>query len=58
MPVTPQEIGISAQQAADGLTGSRDIRDKYMLGGLLWDMGLLEEYKERLAAFLEDPRRE
>lgn len=55
MPVTPGEIGVSVQQAADGLVGSRDIRDKYMICGLLWDMGLLETYKERLTAFLTNP---
>lgn len=47
-PALPREIGISPGEAADALTASMDIRDKYICSRLLWDLGLLEEYAGRL----------
>ncbi len=38
-PVDFGEIGISADEAATAVKFSRDIRDKYVLGRLLWDVG-------------------
>ena len=41
MPLTPQDIGFSAQDTTDALLGARDIRNKYLTSSLLWDLGLL-----------------
>ena len=48
MPLTPADIGISAQDVADAFVGSRDIRDKYLCSSLLWDLGLMVEFAQRL----------
>ena len=48
MPVTPADLGLSPEEARDALTGSREIRDKYLTSSLLWDLGLLEEAAEKL----------
>ena len=50
MPLTPAAIGISPQDVADAFVGSRDIRDKYLCSSLLWDLGLLDGFAQRLKA--------
>jgi len=46
MPMTPKDIGISAEDAADAVTGAREIKDKYMVCNLLSDLGLAKEFRE------------
>lgn len=41
MPVSPADIGISDEDTKLALIGSREIRDKYLLSSLMWDLGLL-----------------
>jgi len=41
MPLTPADIGFSREDTRDALLGSREIRNKYLTGTLLWDLGLL-----------------
>ena len=48
MPLTPAEIGINRRDTVDAFLRSRDIRDKYMTSSLLWDLGVIEEFAERL----------
>lgn len=48
MPTTPQEIGLSPEDAADAFVCSRDIRDKYLLSSMIWDIGYMEEIAEWL----------
>jgi glycerol-1-phosphate dehydrogenase [NAD(P)+] len=47
-PVLPRQIGIANGEVLDAFIGSREIRDKYILTSLLWDLGLLDEMGERL----------
>lgn len=48
MPTTPEELGLTKQDVLNAFIGSREIRDKYLLSSLLWDMGLLHEFAEML----------
>ncbi len=48
MPMTPEEIGVSHRDAVDAFLRSRDIRDKYMSSSLLWDLGVIEEFADRI----------
>lgn len=41
-PMTPEEIGLS-DRLCDTIRATRDIRDKYILSRLIWDLGLSEE---------------
>ena len=43
-PVTFGEIGVSVEDAREAFLMAKDIRDKYVLGRLLWDLGLTEEF--------------
>ena len=44
MPTTPQEIGLGKKDVHNAFIGSREIRDKYLLSSLLWDLGVLNEF--------------
>ena len=48
MPMTPAEIGISHQDTLDAFLCARDIRDKYLSCSLLWDLGEIEEFAQKL----------
>lgn len=48
MPTTPQEIGLSTRDTVDAFLCSRDIRDKYLLSSLIWDLGYMEEIAQGL----------
>ena len=52
MPLLPRDIGINAEDTVNAFIGSRDIRDKYLTSTLLWDLGLTEEYAEKLRRFV------
>lgn len=43
MPVTPSDLGLTRQDTQDALLGSRDLRDKYLVSSLMWDIGLLDD---------------
>ncbi|MBQ8512780.1 MAG: sn-glycerol-1-phosphate dehydrogenase [Clostridia bacterium] len=40
-PTTGEEIGLTEEDMADAFFMAKDIRDKYVLGRLLWDLGKL-----------------
>lgn len=48
MPMTPEELGISHEDVVDAFVCSRDIRDKYLSGSMLWDLGELDDFAKRL----------
>jgi glycerol-1-phosphate dehydrogenase [NAD(P)+] len=48
MPCSPKDIGLNPDDVYDAFIGAREIRDKYLLCNLLWDLGLLYEFALRL----------
>lgn len=44
MPTTPEALGLTRADAADAFVCSRDIRNKYLLSSLIWDLGYMERY--------------
>ncbi|MBQ6646156.1 MAG: sn-glycerol-1-phosphate dehydrogenase [Clostridia bacterium] len=48
MPMRPADIGISEQDTRDAFLSTRDIRDKYLSSSLLWDLGVIEEFADKL----------
>lgn len=48
MPTKPREIGLTPEDVADAFVCSRDIRDKYLLSSLIWDLGYMDEFAEWL----------
>ena len=47
-PTAFSEIGISDEDAREAFRMAKDIRDKYVLGRLLWDLGIEEEIQRAL----------
>lgn len=47
-PLSCLEYGLSEEEIRFAFTAAKDIRDKYVLGRLLWDLGLLEEAAEEI----------
>ncbi len=45
-PTTVEEIGLDPAVLPMTLKAGKDIRDKYVLSRLLWDLGLLDEYSQ------------
>ena len=48
MPMKPEDISLTHQDVVDAFVCSRDIRDKYLSGSMLWDLGELDAFSERL----------
>jgi glycerol dehydrogenase-like iron-containing ADH family enzyme len=38
-PTKPEELGLTSEQWREAFLMAKDIRDKYVLGRLLWDLG-------------------
>lgn len=47
-PKSAQDIGLPQQILPMTVKAAKDIRDKYVLARLLWDLGILEEFAESL----------
>ncbi len=48
LPTTAAELGVSRGELRDAFYMAKDIRDKYVLGRLLWDLGLLDEVTDEV----------
>jgi glycerol-1-phosphate dehydrogenase [NAD(P)+] len=47
-PLTVEELGLKPALLPMTLKASKDIRDKYVLSRLLWDLGVLDDFAERI----------
>lgn len=52
-PVNPHEVGISSQQIEDGVVVAKELRNRYGLLQILFDLGLLQPFAERLTRYFE-----
>ena len=52
MPMTPAALGLSEDEVVDAFLGARDIRDKYLCGSLIWDLGLEDAFADELRGAL------
>lgn len=48
LPTTADGIGVTRGELREAFIMAKDIRDKYVLGRLLWDLGLLEEVADEI----------
>ena len=48
IPKSLTEIGTPRELLPDVLSASKDIRDKYVLPRLLWDLGILDDYAKKM----------
>jgi glycerol-1-phosphate dehydrogenase [NAD(P)+] len=45
-PVEPEDMGVPAQRAREAVEVAKEVRDRYTLLQLLWDLGLAAQYAE------------
>ncbi|MBO5939018.1 MAG: sn-glycerol-1-phosphate dehydrogenase [Clostridia bacterium] len=48
LPTDVREIGIDPTNLGEVFRATKDIRDKYVLSRLLWDLGIIDEFAESL----------
>lgn len=56
-PINPQQIGVSLEMAADGVRIAKEVRDRYTVLQLLWDLGLSEEYALRVEEYFRNEQK-
>ena len=47
-PVSGKEFGLTDDELREAFLMAKDIRDKYVIGRMLWDFGVLEEFADAL----------
>lgn len=47
-PTKPSEIGMSADDVIDAFVHSRDMRNKYLISSLIWDIGYMDVIAKKL----------
>ena len=52
-PVNPAQVGVGSQMVYNGILVSKELRDRYTLFQLLWDLGILEEMASRAVRYFE-----
>ena len=52
-PINPAQIGVSKELVRDGIILAKEVRNRYTILQMLWDLGLLENYAEDMAAYFE-----
>ena len=50
-PVHPEQIGVTLEEVRGAVLYAKEVRDRYTLLGLLWDLGLSKEFADRLTAY-------
>ena len=50
-PVNPQQLGISPELVKDAVILAKEVRNRFTILQVLWDLGLLEKYAEKVAAY-------
>jgi len=53
-PYTPQGVGVERELYTMGIKAAKEVRDRYTLLQLLWDLGLLNEFAEDAAEHFFD----
>ncbi len=52
-PVTPQQIGIYMKQVKDGIILAKEVRNRFTILQILWDLGLLEQYADDMETYFQ-----
>ncbi len=53
-PINPAQIGVSSEMVEDGVVLAKEVRDRFTLLQILWDLGLSEDYGHRLAVYFSE----
>jgi len=52
-PVSPQQIGVSSEIVSNSLIYGKEIRTRYTVLQLLWDIGVLDEFSEKVCHYFK-----
>ena len=52
-PVSPQQLGISMKQVKDGIVLAKEVRNRFTILQILWDLGLLEQYADDMVEYFQ-----
>ena len=50
-PVNPRQIGISSELVRDAVILAKEVRNRFTILQVLWDLGLLDIYAEKVAEY-------
>lgn len=52
-PINPQQFGVSMKQVKDGIVLAKEVRNRFTILQILWDLGLLEQYADYMEAYFQ-----
>ncbi|MCI8327561.1 MAG: sn-glycerol-1-phosphate dehydrogenase [Lachnospiraceae bacterium] len=52
-PVNPNQLGISMEQVKDAIILAKEVRNRFTILQILWDLNLLESYANDMAAYFQ-----
>lgn len=52
--VNPEQIGISPKMVEDAIVLAKEVRDRFTLLQILWDLNLLEKYSRKMADYFKN----
>lgn len=50
-PINPEQIGLSLELVEDGIQIAKEVRDRFTLLQILWDLGLSKKYAEKVVEY-------
>ena len=53
-PYNPEQVGVGADMVADSIVVAKEVRNRYGLLQLLWDLGIAEEMGKKIADYFEN----
>lgn len=53
-PINPAQVGVDSAMVAEGVLSAKELRDRYTLYQLLWDLGLLDDMSGRAVRYFEN----
>lgn len=53
-PVNPAQIGISPELVRDAVILAKEVRNRFTILQVLWDLGLLEEYAQKVTEYFAE----
>lgn len=53
-PVNPEQIGISPELVRDAIILAKEVRNRFTILQVLWDLGLLEEYAQKVTEYFAE----
>ncbi len=52
-PINPRQIGISSELVRDAVILAKEVRNRFTILQVLWDLGLLDAYAEKIAEYFD-----